>query len=193
MAVISNVHYSKVSLNEVPSFEERQNILFIGSQHHPNIDAVRFLAEEIMPIVWQKNPLIKLNVVGNLNTLVTDINHPNIKFHGYVPDITAYFYHNKLMVAPLRSGAGVKGKIGQAFEYFLPVITSKIGAEGMELIDNSNAILAESAEEFAASILSLYTDKLLWTHLQSNSEKSLEPFSKEKLKTTLVDIINAVH
>jgi glycosyltransferase involved in cell wall biosynthesis len=97
------------------------------------------------------------------------------------------------MVAPLRSGAGVKGKIGQAFEYFLPVITSKIGAEGMELIDNSNAILAESAEEFAASILSLYTDKLLWTHLQSNSEKSLEPFSKEKLKTTLVDIINAVH
>ncbi|MGJ1348391.1 glycosyltransferase [Sphingobacterium siyangense] len=193
IAVISNVHYSKVSLKEVPSFEERQDILFIGSQHHPNIDAVRFLANEIMPIVWQKNPFIKLNVIGNLNTLVTDINHPNIKFHGYVPDITAYFYNNKLMVAPLRSGAGVKGKIGQAFEYFLPVITSKIGAEGMELIDNSNAILAESAEEFAASILSLYTDKSLWTHLQSNSEKSLEPFSKEKLRTTLVEIINAVH
>lgn len=193
MAVISNVHYSKVNLNEVPSFEDRKDILFIGSQHHPNIDAVRFLADEIMPIVWQTNPSIKLNVVGNLNTLIQDINHPNIKFHGYVPDITTYFYNNKLMVAPLRSGAGVKGKIGQAFEYFLPVITSKIGAEGMELVDNSNAILAESAEEFAVSILSLYTDKSLWMHLQSNSEKSLKPFSKEKLRTTLMEIISAIH
>ncbi|MFU1857602.1 hypothetical protein BWD42_23505 [Sphingobacterium sp. CZ-UAM] len=190
LAVISNIHYNKVSLNDVPNFNERQGILFIGSQHHPNIDAVRFLADEIMPIVWQNNPEIKLNVVGNLDVLISDINDPNIIFHGYVPDITEFFYNNKLMIAPLRTGAGVKGKIGQAFEYFLPVITSKIGAEGMALKNNFNAILAETAEEFAASILSLYTDESLWTYLQSNSEKSLEPFSKEKLKNTLEKIID---
>jgi glycosyltransferase involved in cell wall biosynthesis len=90
------------------------------------------------------------------------------------------------MVAPLRYGAGVKGKIGQSFEYFLPLVTTSIGIEGMKIKDNENAFVADSADEFAAKIVQLYTNKEIWTRFHENSEKSLIPFSKEKLKKQII-------
>ena len=92
------------------------------------------------------------------------------------------------MVAPLRYGAGVKGKIGQAFEYFLPVITTPIGAEGMKLENQKNAIIAENKKNFAEAILDLYSNGDLWKNLQNNSENSLFPFSKENLENK-IDLI----
>lgn len=180
MIIISNIHYPKVSINETPNFEHRSGLLFIGSLHHPNIDAVQFMVDEIMPLVWQKHPEILLNIVGDVNLKINKF-HPKIIFHGHVQDITEQFLNNKIMIAPLRYGAGVKGKIGQAFEYYLPVVTSKIGAEGMDLIDNKNVLLAEDANEFSQKIIQLYTNKNLWEILQNNSEDSLKPFSKNEL------------
>ncbi|MGJ1388219.1 glycosyltransferase [Sphingobacterium spiritivorum] len=188
MVVISNIHYTKVTIAEIPDFEEREGIFFIGSQHHPNIDAVRFLAHEIMPLIWSTHPEIHLHIVGNLNLVMEEIKHPQIHFYGYVPDVSKHYRKHRLMVAPLRSGAGVKGKIGQAFEYFMPVVTSKIGAEGMNMQDNVNALLAEDAQEFAAKIIQLYTNKEVWHYIQSNSEDSLTPFSKENLYKKIQEI-----
>ncbi|MDI5943722.1 glycosyltransferase family 4 protein, partial [Micromonospora sp. DH15] len=170
---------------ETYSFENRKDVLFIGSIHEPNVDALYYLYNEIMPIVWKKLPELKVNVIGNVNEKIKDIEHPNFIFHGYVPAIEDFFTSNKLMVAPLRYGAGVKGKIGQAFEYYLPVVTSSIGAEGMQLENNKNALIDDTAEGFAQSIIRLYTDKDLWLELQENSENSLKPFSIENLKKTL--------
>jgi len=180
MIVISNVHYPKVNIEHTPNFQQRSSLLFIGSKHLPNLDSVQFLYENIMPLVWETNPEIELHVVGDVNTLL-NISHPKIKLLGHVPDITDYFLQSKLMVAPLRYGAGVKGKIGQAFEYYLPVVTSQIGAEGMQLVDGETVLLAETADEFAKQILLLYTDEALWKQIQANSEKALLPFSKEML------------
>jgi len=190
MIVISNIHYSKVKLSEIPKFEDREGLFFIGSLHHPNIDAVEFLIEEIMPEIWKSLPEVKLHIVGNLNKVMKEIEHPNIQFYGHVPDVSKHFLKHKMMVAPLRSGAGVKGKIGQALEYYLPVITSTIGAEGMRLIDGENALLAENARQFADKIIKLYTHKELWTHLSSNSENSLQPFSIETLFSRIHEIEN---
>ncbi len=185
LITISNVHYPKVKKEDTLNFEERANILFIGSSHTPNIDALYYLCNEIMPIVWKKSPKIKVNIIGNVNHEISDISHPNITFLGYVPDIESLFKSSKMMVAPLRYGAGVKGKIGQAFEYYLPVITSSIGAEGMNLIHNENLLVEDTKEGFANAIINLYTDKMLWLKLQNNSENSLEPFSKEKVKSVI--------
>ncbi|MDF2476829.1 MAG: hypothetical protein K0S24_2312 [Sphingobacterium sp.] len=187
MTVISNVHYPKVNIEQTPSFQHRIGLLFIGSKHLPNIDSVQFLYEDIMPHIWKTNPEIELQVVGDVNTLL-NISHPKIKLLGHVPDITEYFLNSKLMVAPLRYGAGVKGKIGQAFEYYLPVVTSKIGAEGMQLIDGETVLLAETAEEFAEKILLLYTDEGLWKKIQTNSERGLRPFSRETLFNKIKEI-----
>ena len=117
-----------------------------------------------------------------------EIVHPNVKFLGYVPDMEEFLLKSKIMVAPLRYGAGVKGKIGQAFEYFLPVITTPIGAEGMKLENQKNAIIAENKENFAEAILELYSNEDLWKNLQNNSENSLFPFSKENLENK-IDLI----
>ncbi len=182
---ISNIHYPKIKKEETLSFDNRSDLLFIGSTHTPNIDALYYLYNEIMPIVWEKLPEINVNIIGNINLEISDINHPNINFLGYVPDIEPLFKSNRIMVAPLRYGAGVKGKIGQAFEYYLPIITSSIGAEGMNLIHNENLLVEDTKEGFANAIINLYTDKMLWLKLQNNSENSLEPFSREKVKNVI--------
>lgn len=185
---ISNIHYPKVDIKNTLSFENRKNILFIGSAHTPNIDALHFLHEKIMPLVWTKLPNLKVDIIGNLDKEISDINHPNLIFHGYVPEIESFFNSAKFMIAPLRYGAGVKGKIGQSFEYYLPLVTTNIGAEGMFLKHNENALIANNAEEFANEIINLYIDKKLWLKLQNNSETSLKPFSREILKEKLLKI-----
>lgn len=191
LIMISNIHYPKVKLNEIPKFEERTGIIFVGSRHAPNIDAIHYLIDEIMPLVWKSLPEIELNVVGEIDTFISEDrkNISNVNFHGFVPDMTHFLLYNKIMVAPLRYGAGVKGKVGQAFEYYLPVITNSMGAEGMSLKDNENALLAENKEEFANQIIKLYQNKELWQKLQNNSEKSLEPFSIQKLQEKIQIII----
>ena len=190
LKIISNIHYPKIDIKKTYSFEDRKDILFIGSTHTPNIDAIYYLYNEIMPLVWKEIPNLKVNVIGNILEKITDISDERFIFRGYVPDIENYFITNKLMVAPLRYGAGVKGKIGQAFEYYLPVVTTSIGAEGMFLDNSNNALIDDTPDGFAKNIIQLYNDKELWTKLQRNSEESLKPFSKELLKETLKSIIN---
>ncbi len=185
---ISNVHYIKTSIENTLPFEERKDILFIGSSHTPNIDALYFLYNDIMPLVWKEIPELKVNIIGNVKDCIKDISHPNFIFQGYVPNIETFFFSNKLMVASLRYGAGVKGKIGQAFEYFLPVVTTSIGAEGMQLVNEENALINDDIAGFANSIIKLYSDKKLWLKLRKNSEKSLSPFSKQTLKEQLLKI-----
>jgi O-antigen biosynthesis protein len=182
LITISNIHYIKVNKSKTLLFNNRNDLLFIGSSHSPNIDSVYYLYKEIMPIVWEKLPQLKVNSIGNLNEIITDIVDDRMVFHGYVSDIEPFFITNKFMIAPLRYGAGVKGKIGQAFEYYLPVISTDIGVEGMNLIHNQNALIANSTTDFANEIINLYQNEVLWQKLQDNSEKSLYPFSVERVK-----------
>jgi GT2 family glycosyltransferase len=190
VTVISNVHYFKVDLNQIPSFENRKDLLFIGSSHHPNIDAINYLKDEIMPEIWKHNPDIKLNIIGDVISHYQGFRHDNINFLGFVPDITTNFLNSKIMIAPLRYGAGVKGKIGQAFEYYLPVVTSSIGGEGMYLTHNKNALLADDGKDFATQILRLYSNKNLWEELQQNMGDSLSPFSIQNLENRILQIAN---
>ena len=178
---ISNIHYPKVNKSEIPTFNQRDNIVFIGSKHTPNIDAVYFLYNEIMPKVWKINSNIKVQIIGNVAEEIKGISHPMFEFLGYVPNVASYFLNSKLMIAPLRYGAGVKGKIGQAFEYYLPVITTDIGAEGMNLKHNKNALIVNNSDEIAQEILNLYENELLWNTLSSSATDVLEQFSKEEI------------
>lgn len=182
---ISNIHYSKVKIENTNPFSNRKDILFIGSTHHPNVNAIHFLYHSIMPKVWKKNPEIKVHIIGNINTIINNIKDERVIFHGYVSNIDDIFNSVKLMVAPLQIGAGVKGKIGQALEYNLPVVTTEIGAEGMFLIDQQNALISNDAIEFADKIIDLYNNETIWKELSQNSEKSLYPFSIEKLNKTI--------
>lgn len=184
---VSNIHYPKIDISERKNFSESKGIIFIGSIHEPNIDAVKFLYEKIMPIVWKTNPELEVSIIGNVAEKLDIRQYPKFKFLGFVESIEELFMNSKIMVAPLRFGAGVKGKIGQAFEYYFPVVTTDIGAEGMKLTDQKNVLIANDENSFAEAILRLNNDEILWNTLRQNSIDSLRAFSpeevKEKLKT----------
>ncbi|MDR6373248.1 glycosyltransferase involved in cell wall biosynthesis [Chryseobacterium bernardetii] len=184
---VSNIHYPKIDISERKNFSESKGITFIGSIHEPNIDAVKFLYEKIMPIVWKTNPELEVSIIGNVAEKLDHKLFPKFTFLGFVESIEEHFMNSKIMVAPLRFGAGVKGKIGQAFEYFLPVVTTDIGAEGMKLTDKQNVLIANDEARFAEAIIQLNNDEDLWNTLSRNSVDSLSAFSpeevKEKLKT----------
>ncbi|MCL8535753.1 glycosyltransferase family 4 protein [Chryseobacterium gallinarum] len=185
---ISNIHEPKIDISERKNFHESNGIIFIGSIHEPNIDAVKFLYEKIMPLVWKTNPELQVSVIGNVADKLDIRQYPRFKFLGYVESIEEYFMNSKIMVAPLRFGAGVKGKIGQAFEYFFPVVTTDIGAEGMRLTDGKNVLIANDENSFAQAILRLNNDEELWNTLSKNSIDSLKPFSIEAVSSTLKEI-----
>ncbi|MFP3833859.1 glycosyltransferase [Chryseobacterium sp. SIMBA_028] len=182
---ISNIHYPKIDISDRKGFHESKGIIFIGSIHEPNIDAVKFLYEKIMPIVWKTNPELEVSVIGNVADKLDINQYPKFKFLGFVESVEEYFMNSRIMVAPLRFGAGVKGKIGQAFEYFFPVVTTDIGAEGMQLIDKKNVLIANEENSFAEAIIQLNNNEELWNTLSQNSVDSLKPFSIEAVSTTL--------
>lgn len=183
MLVISNIHYSKIDIADTPTFADREGLLFVGSLHTPNIDAINYLIDDIMPLIWQTDPCIKLHIVGNVAQCFPAERKSlsNVIFHGFVPEISPYYLQHRIIVAPLRYGAGVKGKIGQALEYHVPVVSSEIGTEGMFLIDGKHILIAETAEDFAKKTLSLYSDEKFWNEIQTNAASGLKPFSKEEL------------
>lgn len=178
---VSNIHKP---VNNIPlGFSKRDGLLFIGGYNHlPNIDAVKFLHNQIMPLVWAKNDKIRIFILGP--DFPVDLKD---KFHserfqilGYQETVDFWFENSRVFVAPLRYGAGVKGKIGQALEFKLPVITTGIGAEGMSLEDAKTALISdENPQNFADKILELYDNENLWQTLHENSLLPLSKFSIE--------------
>lgn len=185
VAVIPNIHHPYQG--EIPSFKERSDILFIGSYNHPpNIDAVLWLCQEIMPLVWQTNPQTKVTLLGNNPSAeVLALASDRISVTGYIDDVSPYFLSHKLSVSPLRYGAGMKGKIGHSLEYGLPVVSTSIGTEGMNLVPNQHILEANDTKGFARQILLLSNNETLWTQLSHNALSAIKPYTTEVIQENL--------
>ena len=193
--VVSNIHTIYDPSYSVP-FEKRKDILFVGGYaHQPNVDAVRWFVEAIFPKVLAINPSIKLHVVGSrmpddLHAFLTD--RKNVIVDGFVNDLNPLISTTRVFVAPLRFGAGVKGKIGQAIEHGTPIVSTSMGAEGMFLKDGTSAMVADDEDAFAEKVVSLYTDKQLWLKVQKNARIVLEKhFSQDRARRALESIIES--
>ncbi|MDR6546842.1 glycosyltransferase involved in cell wall biosynthesis [Chryseobacterium rhizosphaerae] len=190
---VSNVHNLKVKPEEMPPFEKRSGIFFIGTfWHDPNVDAVEILYQEIMPLVWKVLPYLKITIIGdNAPEHFSKMNSENFEIAGFVENIIPYYEKCFASVSPLRFGAGVKGKIGQALEYTLPVLTTDIGAEGMFLENGITALIAgnNDYQKFADNIIEICTNKKLWNTLHQNSEKGIYPFSIEAQKEEIFKML----
>jgi glycosyltransferase involved in cell wall biosynthesis len=133
-----------------------------------------------MPLVWAKDDSIKINILGPdfPEEIKEQYNSDRFCILGYQKSVDYWFENSRIFVAPLRYGAGVKGKIGQALEFSLPVVTTFIGAEGMGLADGETALVSENnAQHFADKILELYHNEELWNTIHQNSTQPLEKFS----------------
>jgi GT2 family glycosyltransferase len=187
--LVSNIH--RIYGSAAP-FEKRRDILFIGAfAHPPNADAVRWLAREILPLVWAELPDLHCHVIGaDPPADIRALAGPGLTLHGYVPDVAPYFNGCRLSVAPLRYGAGVKGKVNQSLAYGLPVVVTTQAAEGMYLVDGESALIADDAANFAAAIVRLYRDQALWERLSAAGLALMEThFSFEAARRAIQELV----
>ncbi|PWS31094.1 glycosyltransferase [Pedobacter paludis] len=185
--VIPNIHNPEFSDETFLPFEKRTGLVFIGGYaHKPNIDSAKWLINEIMPKVWKVEPDIKITLLGsNPNEEVLSLKSERVIIPGYIEDVSSFFNKNRIFVAPLRYGAGMKGKIGQSLSYGLPIVTSTIGAEGIGLTDGENYLLANTDEEFAKEILRLYNDEKLWNEISNSSKQLIQKYKPENTKKVI--------
>ena len=148
-------------------FSRRQGLLFLGGfNHQPNVDAVIWFVQEILPRVREQLPEVTCTVAGSQPTPeILALQNQGVRVTGYVPDLLPLFEESRVFVAPLRYGAGVKGKIVTSMVYGVPVVTTSIGNEGINLADGREVLIADDPETFAAHTVELYTDQSLWERL----------------------------
>ena len=166
-SVIPNIH----EIRPLPDLPGNRNLLFVGGfSHDPNIDAVMWLCGEIFPLIREAIPGITLTIAGsNPPEDIRRFQSDTIKVTGYVPSLTPIYRNSIISVAPLRYGAGMKGKVGEAMAFGLPVVTTSIGAQGMGLVHRVNSMISDSPEEFAASVVELIRDKSLYESIRANA------------------------
>ena len=168
--VLPNVH--DVPEATPSGFGEREDLLFIGGfAHDPNVDAVFHFTGEIEELL-RPHLDARLWVVGSKPPEeIYALQSPQLVVTGYVPDADAYFDRCRVFVAPLRYGAGMKGKVGHALAMGLPVVTTSIGAEGMELRDGRDVLVRDDPASFAAAVVEVYSDQELWETLSRNGRE----------------------
>lgn len=173
IAVIPTIHHLQAPGQ---SFDERKSLLFLGNlRHRPNTDAVHFYMKEAHPLVRAEIPEAELFIVGdNVTPDIAAYDRDGVRVLGYVPDIAPLLQSCRVMVAPIRFGAGVKGKIGEALAYGLPVVTTSIGAEGMGFTDGDEALIADDARAFAEAVIRVYRDRALWQRLADKGRAHIE-------------------
>jgi glycosyltransferase involved in cell wall biosynthesis len=187
---VSNIHPSRSK--EIPPFEGRRDILFIGGfEHTPNVDAMLWFTAEIMPRILAELPDARLHIVGSkMPDQIAALASENVITHGYVADVEPLFASCLLSVAPLRWGAGVKGKTNQSMSYGVPVVSTSVGAEGMHLVHNENVLIADEPADFAAEVVRLYRDAALWRKLSRNGRRNIEEhFSFAAAKRNLAALL----
>ncbi|MGG5889023.1 glycosyltransferase [Falsiroseomonas sp. HC035] len=151
-------------------FSERRGIGFIGGfQHTPNIDAIRHFLAEIWPLVLRDLPEMELSIVGPDFPAELLRGVPGrVRALGHLPDVGPWFEELRLTIAPLRFGAGAKGKVASSLSAGVPCIATPVAAEGMSLTEASGVLVAEDAAAFAARLREAYSDAALWNRLSAD-------------------------
>jgi glycosyltransferase involved in cell wall biosynthesis len=184
----------RVSPTNIP-FELRSGLIFVGGfQHTPNVDAVKYLVDEVMPAIRTMIPGVELNIVGsNVPEDVLALSGPDILVHGYVEDLDTLIGKMRINVAPLRYGAGTKGKVAHALANGLPTVATSIAVEGMGLTNMHNVAVADSIIAFAEMVKLIYTNRKVWDGLSRNGYYyAIESFSVSKLKENLHSILSVL-
>ena len=172
---MSNIHADE--LRPSAACAERRDLLFIGGfEHVPNVDGVLWFVHEILPLIQKKISGVRFNVVGSRAPAeIKRLHSDAILVHGFVPDVKPLFSTCRLSVAPLRFGAGVKGKVNQSLALGLPCVVTSVAAEGMHLTNGVDILIADDPSGFAQAVARVYEDDDLW---QSLSQAGLENIAK---------------
>lgn len=174
----------------------RGDFLFIGSfQHPPNVDAVLYFTTEIYPLVQRRLPKARFYIIGDkAPPEVIALANESIIVTGFIHDVQPSFDSVKLSIAPLRWGAGVKGKINQSMGLGVPVVATSIAVEGMDLTNREDVVIADTPASFADAIVELYENEPFWSRLSENSvAKTRATYSRETATAQLSRLMSDTH
>lgn len=159
-----------------PAFSKREGITFLGGFNHtPNIEAVEYLAKDIMPLLAKQRPDIKLYVYGsNMPDELEELASDNIEMVGFAEHLDDVFHNHRVFVAPLLSGAGIKGKVLESMAYGLPTVLTEVAAEGTGLSHGISTHIALEPQEWVDGIIALYDDEKLWNKFNENQLSLVE-------------------
>lgn len=183
-------------LGRTKQYNQRVNIGFIGGyQHPPNVDAVKFFVADVWPIVSKHLGNCKFIIAGsNVSDEIKSLESKNIEVRGFIPDLDNFLEEVRVMVAPLRYGAGIKGKIVSSLCRGVPQVVSTEAAEGMRLEHKTDVMIANSAEQFAKHLIDLYTNKELWETISDGArEKADKYYSKRAQSRKISELLDDVN
>ncbi|MEY4684651.1 MAG: hypothetical protein RLZ25_1110 [Pseudomonadota bacterium] len=154
-------------------FQERSGLAFVGNyQHPPNIDAVLFFLKDVWPIIHNRLPEARFFVVGSyMPDAIREAMTEGVELLGFVDSLDDLFGRIRLSIAPLRIGAGLKGKVATSLGYGVPIVMTSIAAEGMGLQNEEDALIADNPTAFAEAVIRLYSDAVLWDRLSMQGAK----------------------
>lgn len=175
---------SEAKLAENPLFETRENFISIGNfLHEPNWDAVLNLKQNIWPLIRKKLPQAQLHIYGAyVSAKVQQLHNEKEGFliKGRATSALEVIKNARVLLAPLRFGAGLKGKFVDAMKAGTPAVTTSLGAEGMASAEEWNGLIANDASAFAEAAVRLYSEEKLWHEAQKKGFLTLLKFSEEK-------------
>jgi len=174
----------------------RHDFLFIGSfEHTPNVDAILFFTKQIYPLVRERLKDVTFYVIGDkAPPEVIALASEDVVITGLQPDVRPYFDSVKLSIAPLRFGAGMKGKVNQSMGLGVPVVATSIAVEGMALTSRQDILIADTPEDFANALVDLYESEELWNRISRNGlEKTRAAYSGEVALKQLARLFNDNH
>ena len=184
-------------LAEVPTYEERNDFVFIGNfLHEPNWDCVKYLSETIWPLLHAKLPEAKMLIYGAYpSQKVLELHKPKHNFYvmGRADNAFEVVKNARVVLAPLRFGAGIKGKLLEAMQCGTPSVTSSIGAEAMAGDLDWNGFIKDNANEFVDVAVTLYKDKKIWERSQEKGFDIIENrFKKSHFEYDCITKINSL-
>ncbi len=182
--------------NNLPGFDERNDFVSIGNfRHAPNWDAVLQLKQHIWPQLRKRVPDARLLIYGAYPPKkATQLHNPSQGFYveGWAQDAQYVVSQARVLLAPLRFGAGMKGKLLQAMECGTPSVTTPVGAEGIANVSNWPGNCSPLNNEFVDAAATLYTDKSRWTAAQISGFNCVNAFSPGKYIPNLINTIQSL-
>jgi len=188
---------SDEDLQKLPLFEDRQNFVFIGNfLHEPNWNTVQYLKETIWTLIKKDFPEAVLEVYGAYpSQKVLQLHQPKNGFFimGRAEDANEVVKKARIVLAPIRFGAGLKGKLLEAMQCGTPSVTTTIGSEAMHDHLPWNGFITDDILEFAKQAVALYHDKNLWLKSQKNGIAIVnECYQKANYSDQLINVVNAL-
>ena len=188
---------SEDDLLKLPSFEERNKFVFIGNFfHEPNWNTVQYLREVIWPLIKKDFPTAVLEIYGAYpSQKVLQIHQPKNGFYimGRAVDAVEIVKNARVVLAPIRFGAGLKGKLLEAMQCGTPSVTTAIGSEAMHANLLWNGFIEDDAAEFAIKAIKLYQDENLWKEAQKKGIAIInECYLKDRYSDGFMSVVNSL-